>query len=228
MNRSTRILARSLTAASSGIVVRSPIALLSLLFALSGCDSPTLPRPPSDAAIATDGTVFTVEDFGVMRQGRIPHTFTNPTEDPIYISHCGGEFGMTLQRKVGNHWETFWLFLPDACLSLPPIEIGPGETHSAEFFFFGFGPDDYRGPTLRSPVRSGSAGTDLSSPSIRRHPGVTRFPRSFGSRMSSNSSLSDLLERERPMKSLPGIIFPSLIAPGPDVVAPTDNCETCT
>lgn len=119
-----------------------------LVAAVVGCGSPTQPDPAFDPAIVTDGAVFTVDNFGVMRQGWIPHAFTNPTEDSIYISHCGGEFGMILERKVRNRWETFWSFSPNACLSLPPIEIGPGETHSVTLFIYGFAPDDYRGPTL--------------------------------------------------------------------------------
>lgn len=127
--------------------IRSPRLVVALLAFVVGCDSPTQADPTFEPAIVTDGNVFTVGDFGVMRQGWIPHTFTNRTEGPIFIVNCNGEFEMVLERKVGNTWQPFWQAIVDTCLS-PPIEIEAGETLTKTLFIYGFAPDDNQGPTL--------------------------------------------------------------------------------
>jgi len=107
------------------------LSILLLSYTASGCNgiAGTGGNGPDSTAIVTSRTEYhaQIEDGTVELQ--IPHTFTNRTDDTVFVVNCNNAFAIKLQKKVGNEWiDAVGLVIPD-CLS-PAIEIASGETYN--------------------------------------------------------------------------------------------------
>lgn len=120
------------------------LTLLALL--VGGCDggsqAPTgnqisIPDGAEDAPIQTAGERFVFVPGPVFSTVQIPFVYENRTEGtPYYLVHCNGAFDFRLEKRVGDAWvEAHGPLLP-ACLSVPPIRIGPGERWSASVWAY--------------------------------------------------------------------------------------------
>lgn len=107
------------------------LSIFSLCSGTTGCDklSGFSGGGSGSAPIETSRSVYTatIEDGTVVLD--IPHTFTNGTDDTVYIVNCRESFAIKLQKRVGGAWvDAVGLVIPQ-CLS-PVIEVAEGESYS--------------------------------------------------------------------------------------------------
>jgi hypothetical protein len=96
----------------------------------------------SDAAPLSTVTLVTLERSGEGYMARFPYTFTNRFGAPIYLVNCNGDISPSLQRRVGEAWEDWWIPMMNGCLS-PPVVVKAGGTLS-DSAWVGIRPDDGR------------------------------------------------------------------------------------
>jgi hypothetical protein len=51
----------------------------------------------------------------------IPYTFTNRTGGAVYLTNCGGQLRLHLEREDGGDWHSAWAPILAACQSSPIV-----------------------------------------------------------------------------------------------------------
>lgn len=148
---------------------RSGLLVLALLAVFAGCrQEPVEPALPvdEDAPITTDRERYTSEDFGNYVTYTIEVSYTNTTDESIYLLPCSGTPpppARQLERFDGGQWQfNYRPFCRTGPGPVPATEVEPNEGFTADLIL-----DIY---TTRTPENYGYPllGTDIMT-------GVNRF-----------------------------------------------------
>jgi hypothetical protein len=104
---------------------RSRLAALALV--LASCADPAAVDPLVPLFV-TDATSYQITERANLFEVRIPFSFENKLDQPIYLERCGGVFPPVLERKVGDGWRQQWI-ASDTCVSALPYVLAPGATY---------------------------------------------------------------------------------------------------
>lgn len=125
--------------------IHAVLASLPLVVACGGgpTDPEDIPTPVRDASLAlqTDGLRYELRVGDSFWEAEIPFSFTNPTDDSVYVVGCRGPSPPSLQRLEDGKWVLGWDPLVFNCLDLPPFSIGPRERYSGTLFLVAAFPD---------------------------------------------------------------------------------------
>jgi hypothetical protein len=131
-------------------------ALLVTLFAIAGCSGQNpfsvnarFAEFDEGSTLSTDASSYVLEPDGVGLRTVIGLSFTNPSNQPMYIVNCHGGLNTTLEKRVNGEWVPYWSPALLMCLS-PPIVIEPGETLTRSLAIWGALPGSNAGPAWAS------------------------------------------------------------------------------
>ncbi len=109
---------------------------------LFGCggEGPVAPLAHGDGPVVMGSELFVLEAGTAGWSGTLTFEYRNQTDRTISLLNCRGNFGLRLEKWMGQEWVLGWAPVLQLCLS-PPIEISPGESHEHELHVFGGFPD---------------------------------------------------------------------------------------
>lgn len=91
-------------------------------------------------AIVTDRDTVVLRKEGSGRgaylTGTMEFAFTNPLEHPVHVPGCQRPSPPVLEKWIDGEWVLAYANPIALCLTIPPYEIGPGETVRHEYRFF--------------------------------------------------------------------------------------------
>lgn len=96
-----------------------------LLAVVLGCTDLAGPHRDETLNLQTDALSYVLVPNREGLATQIPYTFTNRTAGSVYLVNCLGGFGLHLERREGQRWESVWGPVLPSCLS-EPIVIPPG------------------------------------------------------------------------------------------------------
>jgi hypothetical protein len=144
-------------------------ALLVILFAIAGCSGQNpfsvnarFTEFDADSRLTTDAESYVLEPDGVGLGTVIGLSFTNPSNQPMYIVNCHGGLNTTLEKRVNGEWVRYWSPALLMCLS-PPIVVGPGETLTRSLAIWGALPGNNVEPAWASADVEGTYRMELGS-----------------------------------------------------------------
>jgi len=150
--------------------------LLAVLPALGcmGCEDSTGLSNDSHRLIQTGALEYNLEWDGIGFKTEIPYTFSNRTRKTIYLTNCGGQFGLYLERKADTGWErkiatawkVAWAPVINDCLS-EPIVIEKGATFFDTLWVWGALPGHNVSPTFDVEDPSGTYRIVWARPAFR-------------------------------------------------------------
>ncbi len=109
--------------------------LVLLVFLLEACrPEPVVPQLPvdEDAPITTDRERYTPDDFGDYVRYTVTATYSNTTDESVYLIPCGFEPPVySLERFDGNTWRKSGYSLACPAVLAPSVEVASGTSLSA-------------------------------------------------------------------------------------------------
>lgn len=99
-----------------------PRTLLLGFLALTGCGRPT---EPSLLQVRTTATVISE---GAPDSSRIGFTITNASSRPVYLSLCGDQVTVAVERWDGREWTSHSGGFCVLSLYVPPARLDPGQS----------------------------------------------------------------------------------------------------
>jgi hypothetical protein len=124
--------------AVAGCVGSEPVSLEARLAGLA-----------AGSALQTDGERYVLEPAGGGLQTVIGMSFTNPSDQPMYIVNCQGGLNTPLEKRVDGRWVPYWSPVLLLCLS-PPIVVEPGATLTRSLTIWGALPGNNAHPAWAS------------------------------------------------------------------------------
>lgn len=99
--------------------------------------TPPQPFSPSfeHSPVVTGASRYTLERTSSGWRGKIAYAFANTSDRRVSLLNCRGDYGVRLQKRVGDAWVDAWSSVVRGCLS-PPLELAPGETLQDEIDIF--------------------------------------------------------------------------------------------
>jgi hypothetical protein len=130
--------------------------VLATLLAIAGCRGLD-PFSPDERhawletgnALRTDAASYVLEPHGVGLKTVIGMSFTNQSQQRMYIVNCHGGLSTALEKRVNGSWVPYWSPAMLMCLS-SPIVVEPGATLTRSVTVWGALPGTNAGPAWAS------------------------------------------------------------------------------